>query len=281
MGKSLQNAASPSDVTSALDPSVFGYRLRHARRERELTLEQLGARVERSAPYLSQIENGRRTPNLDLAARLAAGVGVALEELLVPEAPDRRSELELQLRHISEDPLFQSLRLPPIPVSARIPDAVLEQVIGLYRALQHERAVRTATPEEARRANLLLRGEMRARGNYFADIEAVARQALRAVGHSGPGTPLPQTVVDLAEHFGFRIEHVTDLPSTVRSLADLRNHRILIPQRNELDAQSARPVIFQSLAHYALGHEPPRDVHDFLRQRVEANYFAGAILMPE
>ena len=281
MTTNLPHAASRHDVAPARDPRIFGYRLRHVRRDRGLTLEQLATRVERSTPYLSQIENGRRTPNLDLAARLAAAVGVPLEDLLVPEAPDHRSALELQLRQMDEDPLFRSLGLPSFPVSARIPDAALEQVVGLYSALQRERTVRTATPEEARRANLMLRGDMRARGNYFAEIEGIARAALKAVGHSGPGTPLPQTVTDLANRFGFRIEQVTDLPSTVRSLADLRNHRILIPQRNELDAQSARSVIVQSLAHQALEHEQPRDVHDFLRQRVEANYFAGAILIPE
>jgi predicted transcriptional regulator len=37
----------------------------------------------------------------------------------------------------------------------------------------------------------------------------------------------------------------------------------------------------QTLGHIALGHEDPKDFATFLRQRVEANYFAGAVLMPE
>ena len=260
---------------------MFGHRLRHARRAAGLTLEQLAVRVERSAPYLSQIENGRRTPNLALAARLAAGVQAPLEDLLIPEAPDRRSELELRVRRMSEDPIFRSLGLPPLAPSAKLPDAALEQIVGLYDALERERAVRSATPEEARRANLLLREEMRNRGNYFTEIESVMRDALRAVGHRGAGALPPHTITEIVRHFGFRVETVTDLPSTMRSLMDLRSRRILIPQRNELDAQSARSVVLQSLAHHALEHQQPRDVHEFLRQRVEANYFAGAALLPE
>lgn len=281
MEQSLQKTASAADVATRLDPSVFGQRLRHARRAAGLTLERLAGRVDRSAPYLSQIENGRRTPNLELAARLAAGVGTPLEDLLIPEAPDRRSELELRVRRIAETPLFRSLGLPTLAPTTRMPDAALEQIVGLYDALERERTVRSATPEEARRANLLLRDEMRAKGNYFTDIESAVRDALAAVGHRGSGALPPQTVTDMVRHFGFRVEPVTDLPSSMRSLMDLRSRRILIPQRNELDAQSARSVIFQSLAHHVLEHDQPRNVHEFLRQRVEANYFAGAVLMPE
>lgn len=281
MSRSLQDASPRPDVARGLDPNVFGRRLRHVRRRSGLTLEVLATRVERSAPYLSQIENGKRIPNLDLAARLAAGVGVPLEELLIPEAPDRRSELEMRLERITIDPLYRGLGLPELTISSRLPDEALEHVIVLFEALQRERTVRGATPEEARRANLLLREEMRARGNYFTEIEAVARDALLAVGHRAPGTPPPQTVAALVALFGFRIEHVADLPTSMRSLADLRNRRILIPKRNALDAQSARSVIFQALAHHALGHGQPRDVHEFLHQRVEANYFAGALLVPE
>ena len=44
---------------------------------------------------------------------------------------------------------------------------------------------------------------------------------------------------------------------------------------------SARAVLLQALGHFLLGHSEPRDFADFLRQRVEANYFAAAVLMPE
>ena len=42
-----------------------------------------------------------------------------------------------------------------------------------------------------------------------------------------------------------------------------------------------RAVVLQALGHFLLGHEAPQDFADFLRQRVEANYFAAAVLVPE
>ena len=42
-----------------------------------------------------------------------------------------------------------------------------------------------------------------------------------------------------------------------------------------------RAVLLQTLGHFVLGHAAPADFADFLRQRVEANYFAAAVLVPE
>ena len=44
---------------------------------------------------------------------------------------------------------------------------------------------------------------------------------------------------------------------------------------------SPRTILLQTLGHLTLGHRQPRDFADFLRQRVEANYFAAAVLVPE
>jgi hypothetical protein len=44
---------------------------------------------------------------------------------------------------------------------------------------------------------------------------------------------------------------------------------------------SPRGVLLQTLGHFVLDHAPPRDFADFLRQRVETNYFAAAVLVPE
>ena len=44
---------------------------------------------------------------------------------------------------------------------------------------------------------------------------------------------------------------------------------------------SPRTILLQTLGHFVLGHAIPQDFADFLRQRVEANYFAAAVLVPE
>jgi hypothetical protein len=66
----------------------------------------------------------------------------------------------------------------------------------------------------------------------------------------------------------------------VRSLTDLRNRRIYVKQES-VGAHSPRAIVLQALSHFLLDHQVPRDFAHFLRQRVEANYFAAAVLMPE
>jgi XRE family transcriptional regulator, fatty acid utilization regulator len=277
--ESLQNMAAASNFT--LDPLVFGQRLRHTRRARGLTLAQLGGLVDRSAPYLSQLENGRREPTFSLVGALAGALGVDVADLLAQEPPNRRAELEVAVERAQAESLYRELGLPRLVASARVPDAALEHIIRLYEELKARQQVRAATPEDARKANAALRAEMRERGNYFPEIEALAREALAAVDYRGRGPLSPRTLDDVAAHYGFAVEPVEDLPSSVRSITDLRHRRIYIPQRDELGTQLARSVVFQTLGHVLLGHEDPRDFADFLRQRVEANYFAGAVLLPE
>jgi predicted transcriptional regulator len=170
------------------------------------------------------------------------------------------------------------LGLPPLRPSPRIPTDVLEHVVTLYDELRRRDERFAATPEAARRANVELRRQMRSHDNYFPDIERVATHALKAVNHSGGALP-QRAITDLAAHFGFTLHNVTDLPESTRSVADLGNRRLYLPQRPA--GHDPRYVVLQTLGHFALGHTDPKDFADFLRQRVEANYFAAALLVPE
>ena len=264
-----------------LDPLLFGQRLRHLRRERGLTLEGLGAKVGKAAPYLSLIENGHREARLTLIDALAGALGVAPADLLSAEPPNRRARLTIALQRAQEDPLYTELRLPWLKPSAGVPDDVLEHVVTLFDALRQRTQVQPATPEAARRANVELRAEMRARNNYFPDIEQVAARSLAAVGYDGTGAVAERMLTDLVGHFGFSLHRVQDLPVSVRSVTDLERRRIYIHQRNVLPTRASRSVVLQTLGHFALGHSDPTSFGQFLRQQVEANYFAGAVLAPE
>ncbi len=122
--------------------------------------------------------------------------------------------------------------------------------------------------------------QMRERGNYFAEIEAAAQQVLKAVGHHGG--PLSQRVmIQMAEHLGFELHYVPDLPLSTRSIADLLNRRIYLPQVQAPGGHDVRLHVLQMLGHVVLGHAEPKDYPDFLRQRVEVNYFAAALRIPE
>ena len=107
--------------TGGLDLTTFGQRLRHARRARGLTLEELGKRVGRAPSVLSLIENGRREPRLSLVEQLSAALSVPVSELLKKEPPNRRAQLEIALELAQRDPSYAALGLPPLRVGARVP----------------------------------------------------------------------------------------------------------------------------------------------------------------
>ncbi|REB90732.1 ImmA/IrrE family metallo-endopeptidase, partial [Staphylococcus pseudintermedius] len=87
-------------------------------------------------------------------------------------------------------------------------------------------------------------------------------------------------VSELAEHLGFTLRFVPDLPHSTRSVTDLKHGRIHISGSRSSD-HDRRTVVLQALAAAVLGHGEPRDYEDFLAQRVAVNYLAGALLMPQ
>lgn len=56
--------------------------MRQLRRQRDLTLEQLGEHSRLSDKFLQAIETGRQAPTLETIVKLARGLGVAPHELL-------------------------------------------------------------------------------------------------------------------------------------------------------------------------------------------------------
>jgi predicted transcriptional regulator/DNA-binding XRE family transcriptional regulator len=263
-----------------MDLVTLGQRLRHLRRTRGMTLDQLSAAVGRAPSQLSLIENGKREPKLSLLQAIAGALGVPMQDLLRPEAPSRRAGLEIELAHFQAAPAYAALGLPVVRGGRRLPADALESLIGLHRELTRLLTEQSATPEVARRANAQLRAEMRERDNYFAEIEHAAAGLLRSVRQQTG--PLSQRgILDIAAHLGFTLHYASDLPASTRSVTDLRNRRVYLPQVASGTGHDPRAVVLQTLGHFVLGHADPAGYGDFLRQRVEANYFAAALLMPE
>jgi transcriptional regulator with XRE-family HTH domain len=63
-----------------VDAKNFGEFLRARRHEKEMTIEQLAARLDKSKTYLSLVENGKREPSPGLIERLAAVLGGKVED---------------------------------------------------------------------------------------------------------------------------------------------------------------------------------------------------------
>ena len=130
----------------SMDSLVFGQRLKHFRKRNNYTLAQLGALIHKPAPYLSQLENGLTEPRVSLVRDLASVLDCTPADLLDPEPPNRRAELEIQLKRLQEDPRNMERKLPYIRPSTRMPDEILEHIVGLYRALEEDTSLTISNP---------------------------------------------------------------------------------------------------------------------------------------
>lgn len=262
-----------------VDPLTIGRRIRHLRTRRGLTLDDLATAVGRAPSQISMIENGRREAKLTMLQSLARALGTNLDALLSSEPLDERATMEIALERAMRGPAFQALGIAPFRVGKAVPDEVLRTLLALQGEIDRLHDERSATPEEARRANVALRRLMRTQDNHFPDLEERAREILAAVDH--PGGPLTQrTASDIAGHLGFTLHYVPDLPQTTRSVADIRHGRLYLSSR--LTAKGdPRTAVLQALSSRILGHAEPTSYAEFLRQRVETNYLTGALLMPE
>lgn len=62
---------------------AFGLRLRQLRKAKGWSLLELSVRADVNHNYLSDIENGRRNPTLNVLHRLSSGFGISLSSLLL------------------------------------------------------------------------------------------------------------------------------------------------------------------------------------------------------
>ncbi|MDR2114334.1 MAG: helix-turn-helix domain-containing protein [Bifidobacteriaceae bacterium] len=272
-------ATSPN--SEDFDPLVIGRRIRYLRRKQGLRLQDLANSAGRAASALSAIENGHRAPTLAQLGAIASALGVAPRELFNPNPPTERDALEIEWESVQRDPAYIARGLPPVKVTRTTPQEVLEALVGLARELKRVREERVATPEEARRANAALRQEMRAQDDYFPELEQVAAELLDLAGHE-PGEPMNQAdLAALTSKLGFQLCFVDDLPQTTRSVLDTKRGRLYLPRQVGEVTGDHRSTVLQALGSHVLGHGEPADYKEFLRQRVEANYLAGAVLMPQ
>ena len=260
--------------------ATFGQRLRHMRRTRRMTLAELGERVGRAPSQLSLLENGRREPKLSLITSLAAALDVPVDELLSTTPPSRRAQLEIAAGRRPARPALPGAR--PAAAEGRPPDAE-------RGARAHRRPVRRAAsgatpsrPRRRRRPGSPTRSFATGCGGGATTSPRSRRsRSVRWAPSATAAAPCPTRSSPRSScTAASRCGTSEDLPRSVRSITDLRNRRIYL-RRESLGMHTPRGVLLQTLGHFVLDHEQPRDFADFLRQRVEANYFAAAMLVPE
>ena len=261
------------------DLPTLGRRIRHFRTDADLTLEQLGTITETAPSQLSMVENGHREPRLSLLEAIATALEVSVSDLLADEAPSPRAALEMAMEKAQTSPAYRELGLPLLRPTRAISDTVLQTIVGLHSELDRRARLAIATPEQARRANTQHRTEMRERNNHLPEIELIAQQSTTAVRHT-TGALTHRTVAEMADRVGLAIVHTDDLPHSARAVVDLEHGRIYIPPASIPGGHGLRSLALQAVAHNVLEHGVPANYADFLRQRLEASYFAAACLMP-
>jgi transcriptional regulator with XRE-family HTH domain/predicted transcriptional regulator len=264
-----------------LDPLILGRRVRHFRNQADLTLDQLGERVGKPAPYLSLLENGKKEPRVNLVMDIARALDVDVAELLEATPPTRRDSLEIALIRAQESSLFETLDIPTIKPSAKVDNQTLAHIVGLHDAIKDRSSLESAGSEDVRKANGAVQAHLMENNGYLKEIEVAAREALESSGYSGEGPFSSRNLIDLTASTGFELMPIDDMPSFARSIIDTRSKRIYIAQRNELRTRQARKAVLQTVAGFILGHERDPDLDTFLRQRMETAYFAAAVLAPE
>ena len=82
---------------------TLGQRIRELREERDLSLRELGKKLDVSAAFLSDVELGRRHPSEKLLAEMAKTLGATLEDL---KSHDTRPAVQEIKRLVTSDPAF-------------------------------------------------------------------------------------------------------------------------------------------------------------------------------
>ena len=173
------------------DRLVFGQRIKHPRRSRQLTLEQLGQRLGRPASFLSMVENGKRRVRPEMVTALAAALEVEPDVPLGGVAPSRRAELEIEV----EDPAGTALpvaRAPLPQAGGQGPRRRYTHLVALL--LGRSRASGPPeTQEEVRVAAATMLADAKNRDGYLVDVEIVAAKALAFAGTRGAAPPPPSS----------------------------------------------------------------------------------------
>src|SRR5699024_877108 len=106
------------------DTLSIGRRIRFFRKQRGLTLNELGQEVGRAASQISTIENGKRETSVTLLATIAKALRTDVADLIDPTPIDDRQALELEAERNQASPMYSSLGLPQVRIKSLPSDAL-------------------------------------------------------------------------------------------------------------------------------------------------------------
>ena len=89
--------------------TILSENIKTLRKKLGWSQEQLAEKTGVSAPYITQIEIGKRTPSLDIVEKLASALGVEYKILFEPKSIDNITKSDNFSRYILESKLITAI----------------------------------------------------------------------------------------------------------------------------------------------------------------------------
>jgi len=103
------------EVSSPLDVTALGLRIRELRRQRSLSLQALSEHSGVSFSMLSAIERGKKVPSILVMSQIATALGTSIGRLVEEERPPRVVVLRAAEQRVIKDPIGMERRtLSPV-----------------------------------------------------------------------------------------------------------------------------------------------------------------------
>src|SRR5262249_18694100 len=102
-------AAVMNDIERAVQLRV-GRNIRKLRERRKLSLEEFGAKINRSDRYVGQVERGEANPSLRVLTAIATELSIDVAVLLIPTPDDHRGPRSHIVAHKDVERLVDSVR---------------------------------------------------------------------------------------------------------------------------------------------------------------------------
>ncbi len=89
--------------------SIVSKNVKYLRKQLGWSQELLAEKTGVSSPYITQIENGKRTPSLDIVEKLANALGIEYKTLFEDNIKDKLQNSQEYSNHILESRLISAI----------------------------------------------------------------------------------------------------------------------------------------------------------------------------
>ena len=199
------------DAEAEADTLSIGRRIRFFRKQRGLTLTELGEKVGRAASQISTIENGKRETSVTLLSAIAKALHTEVAELIDPTPVDGRQALELEAERNQASPMYSALGLPQVRIKSLPARCARSDRGSAEPARPGSRTSGRDTGRGPSGQPGAAREDEARRTTTSPTWRPTAAELLRLADYES-GTVSQRQTAMIAEKLGFSLHYVSDLP---------------------------------------------------------------------